>query len=98
MIQTALRDNYYALCICVLTERIPEEAFIDMNLMSGKKIKLRTQAAVNNLSDQAPDEVREMIALRRTHTWKEIGKMFGISDQAAYQRVKKYSKRKVMSG
>ena len=94
MLQTAVRDNYYALCICVLTERIPEEAFIDMNLVSGKKTRRSPSALISELSDQAPDDVREMLRLRKTHTWKQIGDMYGISDQAAYQRVNRCAKRR----
>ena len=87
------QENYCALCICVLTDKIPEEAFIDMNLVSRKKTRHSPLAQVYNLTDLVPDGVREMVALRKTHTWKEIGNMFGISDKAAYQRVKKWSSR-----
>jgi len=93
----AVKPNYYALCICVLSERIPEEAFIDMGLASSTKTRRSSLALVNNLSDQVPDNVKEMIALRKTHTWKQIGEIYSISDQAAYQRVKRYSIRKEKS-
>jgi len=86
--------NYYALCLCVLTERIPEESFIDMGLVPGKKTRRSPKALINNPSDQVPNDVREMISLRKNYTWKQIGEIYGISDQAAYQRVKRYSKPK----
>lgn len=92
MLETAVRDNYYALCICILTEKISEEAFVDIGLASKKGIRGRFLAQANHLMDQAPDDIQAMIRLRQTHTWKQIGEIYGISDQAAYQRVKRYAK------
>jgi hypothetical protein len=88
----AVKLNYYALCVCVLSERIPEEAFIDMGLVSERKARRASHARVNDLSDETPECVKEMMMLRKTHTWKQIGEIYGISDQAAYQRAKRYSK------
>lgn len=92
MSETAVRDNYYALCICILTEKIPEEAFVDIGLAPKKGIRGSFLAQVNHLMDQAPDDIQGIIRLRQTHTWKQIGEIYGISSQAAYQRVKRYAK------
>ena len=80
--------NYYALCICILTERVPEEAFKDMVLESGTRLRYSSMELKNN---NAPEEVREILRLKKTLTWKQIGEIYGISDQAAYQRVRRFS-------
>lgn len=88
---TAVKSNYYALCICVLSEKIPEEAFNAMGLTS---VKTKASKLENRLSGREPEDVKEMLRLKKTLTWKQVGEIFGISDQAAYQRVRRFMKRK----
>jgi len=71
-----VEENYYALCICVLTERIPEEAFREMGLVK-EKIKAKET------------DIDEVLRLKKSLTWKEIGELYGVSSNAIQKRVKR---------
>ena len=75
----AVKPNYYALCICILANKVPDDTFYDMGLAM-EKVKAR-------------DTAEDINGMKRTMTWKEIGDMFGISGGAAYRRAKRHSKR-----
>ena len=42
-------------------------------------------------------ERQHMVDLKATHTYEQIGKMYGISDSSAYRHIVKYKQKKGMS-
>jgi len=76
--------NYYALCACVLSERIPEEAFRVMGLLSVKR------------KFEEPD-VDDLLWFKKDHTWKQVGERYGVSGDAIRRRVVRLLERQKIS-
>ncbi|TGE36860.1 hypothetical protein E4K67_17320 [Desulfosporosinus fructosivorans] len=76
--------NYYALCICVLSERIPEEAFRIMGVADEPMRFKHT-------------DVEDIWMLKKNHTWKQIGERYGTSADAIRRRVIRFQERQKIS-
>lgn len=74
-----MKENWYALCVSILTENSIERALGIMNIkpdkMPKKKLHLTKEQALN------------LTFLRQTTTWNDLGKEFGINGEALRQQV-----------
>lgn len=77
-----MKENWYALCISILSNLEPDQAF---ELFYANKQRKQRQS--NSLTDA---DTQEMIRLRETKTYKEIGEIFGITDKVVYARIKRF--------
>jgi len=82
---TAVKLNYYALCICVTSERIPEEAF---RIMEIAPEPTRFQ----------DNDIAAILEYKKNHTWKQLGEMYGISAHAVRKRVIRFQERQKAKG
>jgi hypothetical protein len=82
---TAVKLNYYALCICVTSERIPEEAFRIMEIAPAP-VKFQD------------DDIDAILEFKKSHTWKQLGEMYGISVHAVRKRVMRFQERQKAKG
>jgi hypothetical protein len=87
--ERAIKENWCALALCILTDRIPEEALC----------YIRTGADDEHLQYHNPDVaeqgVQEMINMHAAGIkYREIGAIFGIKAQSVCSRIGKY-KRKI---
>lgn len=74
------QENYYALCICILTERIPDEAFKAMQILPTlRKLK--------------ETDVSEILRFKKCLTWKQVGELYGVNDAAIQKRVSRSIKK-----
>jgi hypothetical protein len=74
-----LEENYYALAISILKGCTPEQAF---ELLENGRIKRKKHSSGNS--------VEEMIVLKsQGFTYKQIGEMFGMSNKAVYNRIRR---------
>lgn len=74
-----MKENYYALTVCILRNCTPEQAFHLLN--TGKKKRYR---------EDIKDSIPEMIRLKEQGmTYKAIGEMFGVSKDAIYTRIRR---------
>lgn len=76
--------NYYALCTCILSERIPEETFRIMGVTGGPMRFENT-------------DVEDIWRLKKNHTWKQIGERYGTSADAIRRRVIRFQERQKIS-
>jgi len=72
-LNSEVKPNYYALCICVLSERIPEEAFRIMGVSESMKF-----------NETDADGIWEY---KKNHTWQQVGDQYGVSGDAIRRRV-----------
>lgn len=84
MLQTAVKPNYYALCICALSERLPEDAFRIMDI--GSEPRQFDGADVN-----------EILRFKKSLTWKQVGELYGKSGDAVQKRVMRLLERQKIS-
>ena len=76
--RSGLEENYLALVIAILCKKTPEQSFYILEF-GLKKLRRITKS-----------EADEMIKYKkRGMTYKAIGEMFGITDQAAHKRIKR---------
>lgn len=75
-----MKENYYALLVCILRPVTIEKSF---DLLDGKITKK------NNTSISKKD-IEDMIRMKQDMTYDELGDMYGISKQAVYRRIKRY--------
>jgi transposase len=78
-----LNYNYYALAVAIIKNCSPERAFALMEGRAGDKPR--------KLSDE---EIEEMIQVKKTHTYDEMAKIYGMSRDAIYMQIKRYKQRK----
>lgn len=73
-----LRYNYFALVLAVYCQCPAEVAFNRLENPSYKRVSLE------------PDEVKAMIELKgQGKTYREIGELYGITADAAYNRIRR---------
>lgn len=78
-------DNWCALFIATQLEVSPEVAF---DLLDRRE-KPRTNKLITD------DDTKDMIALKAQGlTYKELGTMYGLTDRAAYRRIKRFKDRR----
>ncbi|MHB1421264.1 MAG: hypothetical protein ACYCX4_17080 [Bacillota bacterium] len=85
---TALKLNYYALTVAILTGCLPEIAF---DKLDGRRIKKRTEYT---------QDASDMLQLRESGvTYKDIGEMYGLKKSTVFMRLKRerLAKRQPMS-
>lgn len=70
--------GHMALCVSILTGVLPDEAFdlLEHGNLSYRKI--------------GQEDIQDMIALKGSLTYKEIGQMFGLSADAVRRRMLRY--------
>lgn len=85
----ALMLNYLALLTCILSELTPEQA-LRRFFPYMKNINYPAKRAAVKEQD-----TEEMIKLRETMSYKQIGELFGISDATVYERIKKYKQTRI---
>jgi len=74
------QENYYALCVCILSERIPDEAFQVMQILpTPRKLK--------------DADISEILRFKKCLTWKQVGELYGVSDHAIQKRVSRSIKK-----
>ncbi|MDD4528241.1 MAG: AsnC family protein [Candidatus Margulisbacteria bacterium] len=79
-----MEDNWYALVVAILLKVPPETSFKMLNEGSRK-----VSSALND------NDTLDMLKYREDGiTFKEIGEMYGISESAAYRRMKYYKEHK----
>lgn len=85
--------GYYALMLCILTNNTPEMAF---KKLSGNLICITDTYEAGHTpvhhGEITENDVEMMAYMKLSMTYKQIGEYFGISDQAVYQRIKRYKK------
>lgn len=76
-----MKENYYALLICILKPITIEQGF---DLMDGKFSKVQNTAIHK-------DDIEDMIRMKlRGMTYRDIGELYGLSEQAVYRRIKRF--------
>ncbi|MDF2608898.1 MAG: hypothetical protein K0R92_372 [Lachnospiraceae bacterium] len=80
-----MEENYYALLICILKPVTIEQGF---DLLEGH-ISNRYNLAITG------EDIEDMIRMKQQGmTYREIGSYYGISEEAAYRRIKRYKAKK----
>lgn len=85
-----MNDNWCALCISILKEVTPEMAFElleNPGTQEGKPMRYKKNRTITN------DDVADMVKLKETHSYSEIGEMYGMSIGAVYSRIKYYKQK-----
>ena len=78
-----MNENYYALAVAIINGCTPEHAF-----------EMLDTGHITKKYDKDQSEAAEMAAIKAQGlTYKQIGEIFGISDQAAYRRIRRYKER-----
>lgn len=75
-----LMPNYLALAICILTKRTPEMAFAFLDGENEKKKR----------RDITEQDIKDMIELKKTMTYREIGELYGLTEGAVCNRIRYY--------
>lgn len=76
-----MKENYYALLICILMPVTIERGF---DLLEGKITKVQNRAIKK-------DDVEDMILMKQQGmTYKEISDIYGLSWDAVRRRIKRY--------
>lgn len=76
-----MKENYYALLICILLPVTIEKSF---DLMEGRITKKRNTAITRN-------DVKDMILMKQQGmTYEEISGIYGLSWDAVRRRIKRY--------
>jgi hypothetical protein len=76
-----VKENYYALAVCILRKCTPEQAF--ELLITGKKKRTAKGEAMNDAA--------EMVRLREEQhmTYQAIGDLYGMNKDAVFRRIKR---------
>lgn len=75
-----MKENYYALLICILKPITVEQGF---DILNGKFTKRRNMTITRN-------DIQDMIRLKQSMTYDEIGELYGLGGAAVYRRIKRY--------
>lgn len=76
-----MKENYYALLICILRPVTIERSF---DMLSGKITKVQNKAITK-------DDVRDMISMKQQGmTYQEISDIYGLSWDAVRRRIKRF--------
>lgn len=71
--------NYYALALCILSERTPDQALHYFLLPNKNDTKLLTKI-----------DIEDMIELKKTMTYDEISKLYNMTRFAIFNRIKRH--------
>jgi ATP-dependent protease Clp ATPase subunit len=76
-----MKENYYALLICILKPATVEQSF---NILEGKVTKVQNKWI-------RKDDVEDMIRMKQQGmTYEAIGKLFGLKKDAVHKRIERY--------
>lgn len=78
---STIPDGYYALAVSIV-KGVPVDAAIEL-LDSGHK----TRKCKKNITSQ---DIEDMLKLKKTMSYREIGELYGMSHHAVYRRIKRY--------
>jgi hypothetical protein len=79
-----VKENYYALLICIFRPVTPEQGF---RLLNSRATKVQNKSICKN-------DIEDMIQMKQQKlTYDEIGKIYGLSRQAVYRRIKRYKEK-----
>jgi len=81
-----MKENYYALLICILKPVTVEQSFRMMNGLFDNVIN----------TSITKDDIEDMIRLKQEMTYEAIGKLYGLSKNAVYRRIKRYKEAKAV--
>jgi len=70
---------YYALALCILTERTPDQALHYFMVPDKSTSKLL-----------AKEDIEDMVELKKTMTYEELAKIFNMKKCAVYNRIKRH--------
>lgn len=89
-----MNENWMAFYLAIMNENIS----VDKALRSmGINVQCGISHGEHNKLNFSDEEIEEMIKLRQNKmTYKKIGKMIGVSGQAIYINIKKYTERMKM--
>ena len=77
---TVSRDYcYYALALCILSERTPDQALHYFLSPDKNHTKLLTK-----------EDIEDMVRLKETMSYEEIAKIFNMKKWAIYNRIKRH--------
>jgi len=68
---------YCALAMSILTECTPEQSFARLGVKEPKKTI-------------TCEDIQDMVMLKESLTYKQIGTIYNLSDKAVFNRIKKY--------
>lgn len=71
-------ENWGSFCLAILTNCTVEQAFARWEGIND----------YNNSITQ--DDVKDMMQMRKSMTYRQIGEIYGISDSAVYKRLKRF--------
>ena len=75
-----LRHNLYAFCLAVMKGYTPEQAFDYLESETPRQKRQNLTITV--------EDVREMIRLKEHMTYEQIGKIYGLTKYAVYNRIR----------
>lgn len=78
-----MKENFYALLICILKP--------DYTIDKSLQVMIDELFKKENTTIRKPD-IEDMIRLKREMTYKEIGEIYGLSKQAVYRRIKRFKR------
>lgn len=78
--------NHLALAVAILREVWPDEAFHLLETGHLRKYKGPTRQC-RKLTDS---DIRNMIRLKKTHTYADVGRLYGMSADAVCSRIRRY--------
>jgi len=76
-----MKENFYALLICILKP--------DYTIDKSLQVMVDGLFKKENTTIRKPD-IEDMIRLKQEMTYEEIGKLYGLSKQAVYRRIKRF--------
>jgi hypothetical protein len=94
-----LRENWYALYISIVKGLSSGKALTQMRLMNETE-KVSTTKKVTKVPYKLfPDEdIEKMIELKKTMSYKQVGKIFQTTDHNIYYHIKRYKPELIKSG
>ena len=84
-----MHEGYIALMACILTDKSPEAAFRDMY----REVAVPEARTGRPVGPVSPDTIK-MAQMRKTMTYKQVGKEFGITEGAVCRRIQRYNRMK----
>lgn len=84
-----MEENYYAFLICILKPVTVEQSF---DMMDGKVAQTKNLAITS-------EDIEDMILMKQQGmTNQKIGELYGISEEATCKRIKRYERKRSVSG
>lgn len=82
-------DNYYALLLVICRpDYTPEKA---ISVFSPHRAQMSMSVSRKVITDT---DIEQMIRLRKTKSFQEVGEIFGIKAKTVYARIRRYNEKK----